>query len=111
MIELDKITSICKEFSFETGIDVSEQGQIIIKDILDAIVIDPHRKWKVTKEELESEVGKFMSELSKNLNNIVKEERVVKIITSFDILHWFSKHIDQLCPFEKDNSEGYKNAW
>lgn len=101
VIEYDRIANICEEFRHERYIDVSQQSKILIKDILDAIILDPHPRWKFTKKKRKHVANYFASELYVNLFNIAKEEQVEKIITSFDILHWLSRHIDKLCPFTK----------
>ncbi|MDI7261942.1 MAG: hypothetical protein QME90_18760 [Thermodesulfobacteriota bacterium] len=84
MIELERITAICKKFEKESYIGVSGHAQILMKDIFDAITIDPHPRWKVSKEELTSTVDTFVSDLPKFLDNVAKFESVEKIITSFD---------------------------
>ena len=65
MIKLELIASICKDFTYKRGIEVSKHAQILIKDILDAVILDPHPGWKVKADVLESNVNTFIRDLSK----------------------------------------------
>jgi hypothetical protein len=32
----------------------------------------------------------------------VEEERVKSKVTTFDVLHWLSRHLERICPIEKE---------
>ncbi len=102
----NKITDICVNFKKESGISVSEHAQLLLKDIFNAIIVDSHPRWKVTKEEIITTVkSKLFPKLPEILSDIAKVESSENIITTFDILHWLSGRIDRLCPFPKEKKE------
>lgn len=102
MIYADPVARQCARFSRNTGIRVSVHAQFLLKTILDAIVVDPHPRWRVMPGQTQGIRAVFLSTLPNYLQNIVTGEYVETEITSFHLLHWLSINLNSLCIIDKE---------
>jgi hypothetical protein len=87
-------------FEARTGIDVSHSAQQLMEDLTSAIEFDPHPSWPRDQSVLSRFAhSAFVADL---LQTIAKEEHVEHMVTTFDIVHFLSRHLDSLCPIQKE---------
>ena len=96
----DSVYFACAEFEGKTGIEVSRSTRSLIQVVLEAIVLDPHPRWRVSEDYRRITVGKFVADLPRILQRVSRQERVRGMITSFDVLHYLSVELDGLCLFK-----------
>ena len=88
---------------------VTPQATVLIKNVLDAIAEDPHPRWRFrgvdgvpNAANLREYERALTRDLPQNLGAVREQEGMGdREVTSFDFLHWLSKRLDGLCPFDK----------
>jgi len=80
-----------------TGVEVSGQAKNIIFYVVSAVETDPHPAWRQWPGK-----SQFLESLPEYLSSVVEEERVKRKVTTFDVLHWLSRHLEGICPIEKE---------
>jgi hypothetical protein len=90
------------------GIRVSGHATTLLQLLLDAVVKDPHPRWRAGAAGLADQLPAFRdiygSALPLLLTQVAAQEPGVREtgqITTFDLLHWLSGRIDSLCIIPK----------
>ena len=102
MIERNQVDKVCDTFMEQTNIEVTGKTRELITTILSAIEEDPHPAWRVEEDVLRLEANALLEEMPLNFRRIVRQTHELERITTYHFLHWLTKHLDPLCPFEKD---------
>jgi hypothetical protein len=96
------------EAAARSEINLTLQAQFLIKVVLDSITEDPHPSWRtrdrerLTRGALEDQQQRLVRELPAILSAIGRETAILdRTLSTFDILHWLTKRLDDLCPFDK----------
>jgi hypothetical protein len=82
--------------------EVSWSARQLIATILNAMVNDPHPAWdsfdrdRVYELKLELE-----NDLPSLMQRIIDDELVTGEVTTFDVLHWLTRHLESICPVTK----------
>jgi hypothetical protein len=94
----------------EARVRLTPQARALTKVVLEAITEDPHRGWLTrtggqeypSAEVLLAQQQALVRDLP-NLFTQIKEERTVVDgnVSTFDVLHWLSRNLDNYCPFDK----------
>ena len=93
----------------QSDVRITPQATVLIKNVLDAITDDPHPRWRfrgLTEGPSAGTLIDVQGTLTRDLPDILRAVREQEGtgdggVTSFDLLHWLSKHLDGLCPFDK----------
>lgn len=93
----DEVELSCHRYRQETGVEVSGHCQRLIADILAATIIDPHPLWTASEEFVRDRIEIFLSSLPFLLNEVRGRSRAP--ITSFDVLHFLTVRLHDICPF------------
>jgi len=108
------ITINIMKFVSKSGIKVSAQAQAIIHDLLNSIVVDAHPRWRERSPKPQKVFDEFVEKIPSLLQEIAESEKVDKIITTWDILHWLSSRLDVMWPYPKDDTSESSidpNSW
>ena len=101
MITLENVEFAYREFRRRNEIPVSPQSLRLITEVLNAITEDPHPRWRANELERERVANGFLERLPSLFVEIAKQDRG-EMITSFAVLHWLGRNLDDICPIEKD---------
>lgn len=101
MITFDSVESAYREFRRRNEIPVSPQSLRLITEVLNAIETDPHPRWIATDLERKRVAEVFLEQLPALFLEIARVDRG-EVITTFAILHWLGKNLDDICPIKKD---------
>jgi|SRR5579862_8450163 len=92
-----------------SNVRITPHAALLIKNVLEAISEDPHPRWRssttgeapnsATLRDFQQYVARDLPRLLEGMQK--EEETGDREVTSFDLLHWLSKYLDSLCPFEK----------
>jgi hypothetical protein len=102
MITDTNVRDRCAEFTDISGINVSDQAQVLIKHIINSVILDPHPTWQDrTREHLEAHAFKYETLIPEILNTVVLnqgiDDREARCVTTFDILVQFYSICDLFC--------------
>lgn len=92
-----------------SNVRITPHAALLVKTVLDAISEDPHPSWRSRTTGEKPSAGTLRDfqqyvtrDLPRLLEGMQKEEEAGdREVSSFDLLHWLSKYLDSLCPFEK----------
>ena len=98
---LSKVWEICNKVESDKKILVTTHARVIIYNLLAAITDDPHPNWIAYETQRKDALDKQLYKLEERIHEIIKEEKVQKKLSTFDVLHWMIKVIDEICPFRK----------
>jgi len=101
MAEWEQVLSVSQQHQSSTGVRVTGHAQKLIYDVLESITADPHPRWRISPTELAGLRRQIESDLSSLLAKIMVDEHVEEVITAFDVLHWLTHNLDNVCPIEK----------
>jgi hypothetical protein len=101
MITLEIVESAYREFRTRNEIPVSPQSLRLITEVLNAIETDPHPRWRATELERKRVAEGFVERLPALFLEVARVDRG-EVITTFAILHWLGRNLDDICPIKKD---------
>jgi len=96
----DVVAAGVRSFSERTGRNVTPTAQQFITILRRSIQEDPHPTWGGWQQDLQnrySDPGVF----SDILVRVTIDENVMAEVTTFDLLHWISDHMADVCPVPK----------
>lgn len=103
-----RVQEKCNYFTSSSGIEISSLTQCIITTIIQSITDDPHPSWNKTYPYKNKEiiVDAYIEGIPLVLFQIAASQKIVKYISTFDFLHWFSKNFEQtMCIIPKYSPE------
>ena len=96
------------------GVPLTPQAALLAKVVLDAIAEDPHPRWRNKKTSWGDggdpprllELNNIQMRITADLPGIFKEVQQhesdsIGEVSTFDLLHWLTKRLDTICPFDK----------
>ena len=90
------------QFVEKQGIRVSEQARKVIQDLFDAVLLDPHPLWRERNVDPNKAFYLYVRQIPALLQNLVADERIERIITTWDIIHWLEPRLNTFCPWDYD---------
>lgn len=93
----DEVEFSCYRYGQETGVEVSSHCQRLIADIFAAAIIDPNPHWTASEEFVRDRIEILLGNLPLLLNEVRGRSRAP--ITSFDVLHFLTVRLHDICPF------------
>jgi hypothetical protein len=106
MPSLNEIARLCESAPSR----FTPQSQLLIQQILNSLVDDPHPAWKINELNTQVATQGLMTSFPALLTEISKHPTVRdSLVTTFDVLHWLSAvsgkmtkiNLDRWCPYDK----------
>jgi len=103
----DHVVAAVSEFAERTNIRTSRPATELVALVVSAIVEDPHPRWRAapgfSPASLELAQDWYLRALPLFLTQVAQQalrgER--EQITTFDVLHWLTSHLDSICTIPK----------
>jgi hypothetical protein len=95
------VNEIVTQIEDARNVEMSRATRDLIVSMLSAMKNDPSAYWK-DADDRERLFTDMIVRLPAHLNQFIDEEKPLGIMTYFDTLHWISKNLDTICPFQKE---------
>lgn len=95
------INALCDAYERDRGLRISIHTRVLVSNTIVAIREDPSPAWLASEGNLSRIAQTELEALPRVLNDLAASEAIDGQLTYFQTLHWLTRHLDTLCPFDK----------